>query len=142
MLKGRFIGENGSMGFEHGRTYSFFTKVDNGLIKLTVNDFSRQKQLYCYYSNLESLMANWDNLVEFKSVGEAMANVSEQFIRVANSIEKDYNRVTQQTQTGMLQDESRLKSLFGSFRKEKKYYDNRTMKNRREDNSRGGWSIW
>lgn len=115
MLKGRFIGENGSMGFEHGKTYQFSTKVDNGLIKLTVNDFSKQKQLYCYYSNLESLMANWDNLVEFKSAGEAMANVSEQFIRVANSIEKDYNSAKQQEKTGVLQGKSRLKSLFNKF---------------------------
>lgn len=125
MLKGRFIGENGSMGFEHGKTYQFFTTIDNGLIKLTVNDFSNNKQLYCYYSNLESLMANWDNLVEFKSVGEAMTNINKQFIRIANSLEKDYNRTIKQEQTDKLQYESKLKDFFSSFRKEKKYYDNR-----------------
>lgn len=54
MLQARFIGENGSRGFETGKVYNFTTKIDRGILWVSDSDGRM-----CGYSNMEALLDNW-----------------------------------------------------------------------------------
>ena len=54
MIKGMFIGKDGSMGFQYGKKYKLCTRCNNNLIYVSTTD-----GLYCPYSNLEKLLENW-----------------------------------------------------------------------------------
>lgn len=61
-LKGTFIGKDGTMGFEKGKTYKIKTYVTSQFLRkdgyLWVED--KVSGLKCPYSRLETLLANWD----------------------------------------------------------------------------------
>lgn len=55
---GRYIGTNGSMGFEYNKFYRFRTEIVAGYIVLrTIGG-----RLYCPYSNMETLFKNWTDI--------------------------------------------------------------------------------
>lgn len=53
-MKGIFIGKDGSMGFEHGKEYQFYTWCERNYLFLKTSD-----GLWCPYSNMEKLLDNW-----------------------------------------------------------------------------------
>lgn len=63
-MKARFIGKDGSMGFEHGKVYKIYTWVESKLFSrsgwLWVKDMD--SNLYCPYSRLETFLNNWELL--------------------------------------------------------------------------------
>ena len=54
MLKGKFIGKDGSMGFVYGKKYKLYTWCERNYLFLKTSD-----GLWCPYSNLEKLLENW-----------------------------------------------------------------------------------
>lgn len=54
MLKGKFIGKDGSMGFKYGKKYKLYIRCNNNWIYVSTTD-----GLYCPYLNLEKLLENW-----------------------------------------------------------------------------------
>ena len=54
MIRGIFIGQDGSMGFEYGKEYQFYTWIENNYLFLKTSE-----GLWCPYSNLEKLLDNW-----------------------------------------------------------------------------------
>ena len=55
-MKGRFKGENLSMGFIKGKTYELRSEVRNNLIFL----FDKNSPKYCPYSSMETVLQNCD----------------------------------------------------------------------------------
>lgn len=66
---GIFIGDNGSMGFEHGKMYRFATSIEDGYLQITAKN-----GLYCYYQNLETLLDNWRIVSEGTSLRKDKGN--------------------------------------------------------------------
>lgn len=53
-MQGIFIGKDGSMGFECGKTYQFYTWCERNYLFLKTSE-----GLWCPYSNMEKLLENW-----------------------------------------------------------------------------------
>lgn len=58
-MKLKFIGEHGSMGFEHGRVYEcrLVSLRDGGGVLVFANG-----NLYCPYSSLRKMLENWEEV--------------------------------------------------------------------------------
>lgn len=65
-MRARFIGRDGSMGFEHGKVYNIETYIGSRLFRRGGFLWLRDKSsgLKCPYSNMESLLNNWELLGE------------------------------------------------------------------------------
>ena len=66
-----FIGADGSMGFKRGETYTIELSYDNNRDWLIV----RSGRLWCPYSNLTSLLKNWQIYGIENGVNENIRNL-------------------------------------------------------------------
>lgn len=61
-MKARFVGKN-SCGFIHGHSYCIYSKIgDDRLIWI----YDKNSRSQCPYQSLESFLANWKPLSNFK----------------------------------------------------------------------------
>lgn len=81
MLTGKFIGQNGSMGFKYGTTYKFQTYCEDKCICIKTSN-----GLWCPYENLEKLLENWiiyevNKKMNIDQIKEKVASVNERVVR-------------------------------------------------------------
>lgn len=58
-MKARYIGKDGSRGFENGRIYHIKTDIQRNWLWVYDNE---SKKRYCPYTNLEKMLENWELL--------------------------------------------------------------------------------
>lgn len=60
VVEAKFIGTNGSCGFEKGKTYKLITKVDS-MKRLYIEDIDCGCR-HCNYTSTIPFFMNWDNI--------------------------------------------------------------------------------
>lgn len=59
MVKGRFIGQDGSCGFRHGEIYTLTTSI-RPIVGQCICLQDRKTGNWCPYSSLEAVLENWE----------------------------------------------------------------------------------
>lgn len=63
MFTAKFIGTSGSCGFQFNKVYKLYSNVNSGWIWITS---AENKDCYCPYDSVESMLANWEILKDRK----------------------------------------------------------------------------